>query len=137
MNRQHLSVSDIRTKRRIQNTLFSLQITNGPNKLECYNTLVWKGLTLTKNLAYWTSQQVMKKMRCCEYDSKTQRYQTFMINLECSRRSLMFVGKTRVLPWSGVHERYFTRVGSGIKRKHQTRLERPAGANTLNYYQQS
>jgi hypothetical protein len=30
----------------------SLQLTNGPNKLECYITLKWKGLPVTNTLAY-------------------------------------------------------------------------------------
>jgi len=32
------------------NTSFSL---NSPNNLECYNTLVWKGLSVKNTLAYW------------------------------------------------------------------------------------
>jgi hypothetical protein len=30
----------------------------------------------------------------------------------------MFVGKARSLPYSGAHEMYFTRIGSGLTRKH-------------------
>jgi hypothetical protein len=40
--------------------------------------------------------------------------------------SLMFVGEARSLPKSGAPERFFTRVGSSLTRKHQTRLERLA-----------
>jgi hypothetical protein len=29
------------------------KLTNGPNELECYITLGWKGLTGTKTLAYY------------------------------------------------------------------------------------
>ncbi len=37
--------------------------------------------------------------------------------------SLMFVGKARILPYSGPPERSFTYVGSGLTPKHWTRLE--------------
>ncbi len=36
------------------------------------------------------------------------------------------VGKVRRLPRVGATERCFTQVGSGLTRKHKTRLERPA-----------
>jgi hypothetical protein len=39
----------------IYETSFSLYITNGPNKLECYIIYVWKGLKGTNNLAYWAN----------------------------------------------------------------------------------
>jgi len=35
---------------RIHNTS---QLTNGPNKLECYIAVCWKGLPETNTLAYW------------------------------------------------------------------------------------
>ncbi len=35
------------------NTLFSLQLMNGLNKLESYPSLGWKGLPGTNNPAYW------------------------------------------------------------------------------------
>ncbi len=35
-------------------------------------------------------------------------------------------GYHRSLPHSGAHERFFTRVGSGLAHRHQTRLERLA-----------
>ena len=54
----------------IYNTLFSLELTNGPNKLKCYITLGWKGLFFTNTLAYWTHLKVMKKVKCCEYDTR-------------------------------------------------------------------
>jgi hypothetical protein len=37
----------------IHNASFSLQLTNGHNKLECYITLDLKGFTGTNTLAYW------------------------------------------------------------------------------------
>ncbi len=43
----------------------------------------------------------------------------------------MFVGKARSLPKGREPERFFTRVGSNLTYKHQTRL---AGTNTLDYY---
>ncbi len=41
---------------------------NGPNKLEFYIELDWKGLPGTDILAYQADLQVTKKMNCCEYD---------------------------------------------------------------------
>jgi len=41
---------------RIHNTLFSLKLTNGPNKLECYITLGCQGLTGKNTPAYWAIQ---------------------------------------------------------------------------------
>ncbi len=38
--------------------------------------------------------------------------------------SLMLAGEARGLPKSGALERCFTRLGSGLTRKHFTRLER-------------
>jgi hypothetical protein len=38
-----------------------------PNKLQCYITVGWKGLSGTNALAYWAYLYVMKKMKCCEY----------------------------------------------------------------------
>jgi hypothetical protein len=38
--------------------------------------------------------------------------------------NLMFVGEARRLPYSGTPERRFTRVGSGLTRKHLCKLER-------------
>jgi hypothetical protein len=35
------------TRSCIQNTSFSLLLMNGPSKLECYITLVWKGFSST------------------------------------------------------------------------------------------
>jgi hypothetical protein len=40
--------------------------------------------------------------------------------------SLIFVVKARSLPKSGAPERQFTWVGSGLTRKHKTKLERLA-----------
>ncbi len=52
---------------RICNTLFSSQITNWPNKPECYIIVGCKCLSDTNTLAYWTYSKVMQKMKCCEY----------------------------------------------------------------------
>jgi hypothetical protein len=42
---------------------------NGPNKLESYITFDWKSLQWTNTLAYWDQLKVMKKMKCCDYNS--------------------------------------------------------------------
>jgi len=34
---------------------------NGPNKLECYITLSWKGLPGTNSLAYWANRELQRK----------------------------------------------------------------------------
>ncbi len=39
----------------IHNTSFSLQLTKGTDKLECYIRLGWKGLLRTNALAYWVN----------------------------------------------------------------------------------
>jgi hypothetical protein len=41
--------NECRNWERIHNTLFSFELKNEPNKLECFVTLSWKGLPLTKN----------------------------------------------------------------------------------------
>jgi hypothetical protein len=40
---------------------------NGPDKLECYITLGWKGLPGMNTLGCRAHLQVMKKMKSCEY----------------------------------------------------------------------
>ncbi len=50
--------------------------------------------------------------------------------------NLMFVGKARRLPLSGKTQRHFIKVGSGVSRKHQTRLERLARSKYSNYNQE-
>jgi hypothetical protein len=54
----------------IHNTPFSLQLMNWPNKLECYITLRWKGLTGRNTLAYWAHFKVTKKKKFCENDPR-------------------------------------------------------------------
>jgi hypothetical protein len=54
----------------IHNISFSFLATNVHDKQECYITLGWKGLIITKTLAYWAPLQIMKQMKCCEYDSR-------------------------------------------------------------------
>ncbi len=44
----------------INNTSFSSELTNGPNKLECYITLGLKGLEGTTPQAYWAHLYVKK-----------------------------------------------------------------------------
>jgi hypothetical protein len=44
------------------NAAFSLQLTNGSNKLECYITLGQKGLPVTNTLAYWAYSKVREKI---------------------------------------------------------------------------
>ncbi len=39
----------------IHNTPFSSQLTNWPNKLECYITQDWKGLPMTNTLTHWSN----------------------------------------------------------------------------------
>jgi hypothetical protein len=34
---------------------------NGPNKLECYITLSWKGFPGTNSLAYWANRELQRK----------------------------------------------------------------------------
>jgi hypothetical protein len=46
----------------------------------------------------------------------------------------MFAGKVRSLHKSGAPEKSFNQAGSGVTRKHLTRLERSARANTLEYF---
>jgi hypothetical protein len=38
----------------IHNTSFYLKLMNWTYELLCYNTLGWKGLSVTNTLAYWT-----------------------------------------------------------------------------------
>jgi hypothetical protein len=47
----------------------------------------------------------------------------------------MFVGKARSLPQSGTPERYFTKVGTGLTHKRNTRLERLAGDKHSSFLQ--
>jgi predicted small integral membrane protein len=54
---------------RIHKPLFSSKFTNGPNKLECYITLSWDGLSGTNSQVCWAHLQVTKKKKFCEYDS--------------------------------------------------------------------
>jgi hypothetical protein len=64
---------------------------NGPNKLECYFRLSWKGLQGTNAHAYWALLLVKKKMKVYEYDSRSHIHNTsfslYLINapnkLEC------------------------------------------------------
>ncbi len=41
---------------------------NGPNKLEFFIKLGWKGLPVINTLAYWAHLEVMNKMKSCEYN---------------------------------------------------------------------
>ncbi len=51
---------------------------NEPNKVECYITIVWKGLPLANTLAYWTNLQVLKKMK--PLDLNLQHFIFFVTN---------------------------------------------------------
>jgi hypothetical protein len=51
----------------IHNTLFSLKLTNGHNKLECYVTLERKASPGTNAITYMSHSHVTKKMKSCEY----------------------------------------------------------------------
>ncbi len=51
----------------IQNTSFSSELTDGPNKLECYIKLGWKGLPITNTLIYYAC---FMSMKCCEYEPR-------------------------------------------------------------------
>ncbi len=44
---------------RINNTSFSLWLTNRPNKLDCFTTLGWNIWQGTNTLAYWAHWKVM------------------------------------------------------------------------------
>jgi hypothetical protein len=54
---------------RICNTSISLQITYGPNKLECYITPGCKGLPGTSTLAFWAHEESAVLSR--EYQTAT------------------------------------------------------------------
>ncbi len=47
---------------RIHSTSFSNQLTNRPNKLECYKTLGWKYLPVASTLTYWSNSKTKKKL---------------------------------------------------------------------------
>ncbi len=49
----------------IHKTLFSLQLMNGPNKLECSITVAWKSSHETNSLAYCPFP-MLQKMKCCD-----------------------------------------------------------------------
>ncbi len=51
----------------IHKPLFSSELMNGPNTLECYILLGWKDFPETNPFAYSAHSQVMKKMKCCEH----------------------------------------------------------------------
>ncbi len=51
----------------IHSNLFSSKHTIGPNKLECYITLDWKGLPETNTNTYWAHLEVIRTIVCCEY----------------------------------------------------------------------
>jgi hypothetical protein len=52
----------------IHNTWFSSELIIGPVKLECFITQSQIGLVGKKALAYWSYSQVLKKVKCFEYD---------------------------------------------------------------------
>jgi hypothetical protein len=58
---------EYRPRGRIHNFSFSSQLTNWPNKLDCYITVGWKFLSRTNSLAYWSPFMSYKKMKCFEY----------------------------------------------------------------------
>ncbi len=60
------AMGEIVERMHTSNISFSLQLTNGPNKVECYITLGLKGLTGTNTQAYWAHSKVTKKMKCFE-----------------------------------------------------------------------
>jgi hypothetical protein len=47
---------------RINNTQFSLQFMNRPNKLECYIIQGRKGLQVTNTVAFWVLSYLVKKI---------------------------------------------------------------------------
>jgi hypothetical protein len=63
---------------RIQNTSLYLKLTNGPLKLECYIALGWKSLQGTNAVAYLGHSQVLKKIKCCEYNPDGSNLQHFV-----------------------------------------------------------
>jgi hypothetical protein len=46
---------------------FLSNLRNRPNKLDCFNTLGWKGFPGANTLGYWVHLYVKKKIKCCEY----------------------------------------------------------------------
>jgi hypothetical protein len=54
----------------IHNIKFSLQLTNGPIKLDCYIALGWISLPGTNIITFWPHSLVKKQMKCVEYGSR-------------------------------------------------------------------
>ena len=44
---------------------------NGPDMLECYISLGWKGLPGSNTINYKVQSLVMRDMKCCEHDTFT------------------------------------------------------------------
>jgi hypothetical protein len=62
----------------IDNTSFSLLLINGPNKLECYITLVWKCFFGRNTLANWAQSQFK-----CECGPCSRIHNTFFLLIGC------------------------------------------------------
>jgi hypothetical protein len=54
---------------------------NGPNSVQCYITLSWKGLPGINTLVYWAPLQVTKTMKCCEYGPWNHIHKPFIFFL--------------------------------------------------------
>ncbi len=64
---------------RIHNTSFSSQLTNWPNKLDCYNKVGMKCCLGTNTLAYLGPFVSYEKIKCCEYAPWDYTHNTFSL----------------------------------------------------------
>jgi hypothetical protein len=60
------------------------KLMNGPNMLECYITIGWKGLSVTNTLAYWVQSSVAKKIYSCETSSYLYLYIIYLYVYVCA-----------------------------------------------------
>ncbi len=67
-------------------TDFSLQLTFRPNKLDCYITLGWKGLSGTNTLAHWGPLIRLPKLKYCEYASRISISELFYAKDESDKQ---------------------------------------------------
>ncbi len=58
---------------------------HGPDKLQFYITLSWRGFPGTNTLAYWSHSWVKKMLKFCENDSRSSRviFPSFQITVCC------------------------------------------------------
>jgi hypothetical protein len=90
------------------NISLSSYLTNGPNKLEYYIPLGWKGFQRTNTLAYCAHSYVSEEMRCCEYDPKSVNVNTS--GMECikkKKKNLQSFFQTSSNPFKKEIKNYF------------------------------